>query len=93
VLPLWCPLTHASIDTGPDRFLSQQAFNVRSELGQVFSAGCGWIALDCSIYDGPRKIRIEVTASSLGYENRRIAVRAIMLAVSGPQRSTTRMRA
>ena len=84
MLPLRCSLTHASIDTGPYGFLSEQTFNIGTEFGKILRASCGGVALDCSINDRLRKIGIEVTASSLGYENRRITVRAIMLAVSGP---------
>ena len=84
MLPLWRPLTHASVDASAHCFLSEQAFNVSAELGEVFRRSGGWIALYGSINDGLRKIGIEVAASSLSDENRRTTIRAIMLAVSGP---------
>ena len=84
VFVLRLPFPHPWRDSGAHDLFIDEGFNVGSELGEIFGAVGDWVALQCSINNGLRKIGIEGSARALNDQNILPALGTVMLTIGVP---------
>src|SRR4029079_13027320 len=89
MLVLRWSLEHTRTGAGFNRLAGDEGLNVGSELGEILSTSGGCVPIHRTVNNRLRQLRVEVTSSTLGNQDRRITVGPVMTFAGLPQRASS----